>query len=47
MDFITRDSLLIAAMNAWVLHKERPLGALLEEQRRGRRLRDPRRLSLS
>ena len=33
MDFITRDAL-IAAMNAWVLHKERSLGELLEEQGR-------------
>ncbi len=31
MDFITRDAL-IAAMNAWVLAKHRPLGELLQEQ---------------
>jgi serine/threonine-protein kinase len=31
MDFITRDAL-IAAMNAWVLKKDKPLGDLLEEQ---------------
>jgi hypothetical protein len=31
MDFITRDQL-IAAMNAWVLDKQKPLGHLLSEQ---------------
>jgi serine/threonine-protein kinase len=31
MDFITRDAL-IAAMNSWVLQKEKPLADLLEEQ---------------
>src|SRR6266436_1618691 len=31
MDFIGRDAL-IAAMNAWVLDKARPLGQILEEQ---------------
>src|SRR5437870_7703333 len=32
MDFISRDAL-VAAMNAWVLHKGRPLGQLLVEQK--------------
>jgi hypothetical protein len=32
MDFITRDAL-IAAMNAWVLDKSKPLGGVLVEQR--------------
>src|SRR6516165_10876693 len=31
MDFITRDQL-VAAMNAWVLDKTKPLAALLHEQ---------------
>ena len=31
MDFITRDAL-VAAMHAWVLHKDRPLGQVLCEQ---------------
>ncbi len=31
MDFVTRDAL-VAAMNAWVLAKERPLGQILVEQ---------------
>src|SRR5262245_27934839 len=31
MDFITRDAL-IAAMNAWVLDKAKPLGQILVEQ---------------
>ncbi len=31
MDFITRDAL-IAAMNAWVLAKAKPLGQVLQEQ---------------
>ena len=31
MDFISRDSL-VAAMNAWVLDKARPLGQVLLEQ---------------
>ena len=31
MDFITRDQL-IAAMNAWVLDKRKPLGKVLSEQ---------------
>src|SRR5438270_11489042 len=31
MDFISRDAL-IAAMNAWVLEKARPLGQILGEQ---------------
>src|SRR5262249_53640030 len=31
MDFISRDAL-IAAMNAWVLHKHRPLGQILVSQ---------------
>src|SRR3954465_12405384 len=30
MDFISRDQL-VEAMNAWVLHKDRPLGDLLVE----------------
>ena len=33
MDFITRDAL-VAAMNAWVLEKSKPLGAILVEQGR-------------
>ena len=36
MDFITRDAL-IAAMNAWVLEKAKPLGQILAEQGAGRR----------
>jgi hypothetical protein len=32
MDFISRDDL-IAAMNAWVLEKSKPLGQLLVERR--------------
>ena len=31
MDFITRDAL-IAAMNAWVLEKDKPLGRILVER---------------
>jgi hypothetical protein len=31
LDFIGRDAL-IAAMNAWVLDKARPLGAILQDQ---------------
>src|SRR6266849_4813758 len=31
MDFVTRDALL-AAMNAWVLEKTKPLGQILSEQ---------------
>src|SRR4051794_36181405 len=31
MDFINREQL-IAAMNAWVLYKEKPLGEILVEQ---------------
>ncbi|MBI1914627.1 MAG: protein kinase [Planctomycetes bacterium] len=41
MDFINRDAL-IAAMNAWVLDKDKPLGQLLVEQR----ALAPRRLAL-
>ena len=33
MDFISRESL-IAAMNAWVLEKQRPLGDILVDQGR-------------
>jgi hypothetical protein len=32
MDFISRDAL-IAAMHAWVLNKQKPLGQVLVEQR--------------
>ena len=32
MDFISRDAL-VAAMNAWVLAKQRPLGEILLEQK--------------
>ena len=32
MDFISRDAL-IAAMNAWVLDKAKPLGQILVEQK--------------
>ena len=32
MDLISRDQL-VAAMNTWVLDKEKPLGAILEEQK--------------
>src|SRR6266853_676142 len=31
MDFVTRDQL-VAAMNFWVLHKQQPLGQVLQEQ---------------
>jgi hypothetical protein len=31
MDFISRDAL-VAAMNAWVLEKSKPLGEFLREQ---------------
>ena len=32
MDFISREQL-VAAMNAWVLAKEKPLGQILDEQK--------------
>jgi hypothetical protein len=39
MDFVSRETL-IAAMNAWVLDKHKPLGPILHEQpARGRRPR--------
>ena len=31
MDFITRDQL-VAAINAWILYKRKPLGHILSEQ---------------
>ena len=31
MDFVSRDTL-FAAMNAWIIHKETPLGQLLVER---------------
>ena len=40
MDFVTRDAL-IAAMNAWVLDKQKPLGAILVAQGRSTRATVP------